>query len=139
MRQFGTVLTPPVVERPGAYAVIVDAQWRVAVVQLPDGVYLPGGGIEPEESPHEALRREVLEETGLQVEIVSSMGIARQFVRWRGTNYNKIGQYFVCRPVSQGTPTESDHTLCWWPSNKVLRSLTHESQRWMVRRALSSC
>lgn len=35
---------------------------------------LPGGGIEPEESPEEAAVREVLEETGLQVKISRLVG-----------------------------------------------------------------
>ena len=53
-------------------------------------------------------QREVREETGLEIEIVSPKGVARQFVPWQGDWYNKIGHYFVCRPVGEG---EADDAL----------------------------
>ena len=139
MRQFGEEPTGEVIERPGAYAVIVDHEWRVAVVVLSGGAYLPGGGIEGEESVEEALRREVREETGLEVEILSGKGIARQYVPWRGRVVNKIGHYFLCRPGAQGAATEADHLLEWWPGSRAIRELTHPSQQWMVQRSLSPC
>ena len=61
MRQFGPHPTGPIIERDGAYGVIVDTRWRIAVVEVPKGVYLPGGGIEVGETAEEALRREVRE------------------------------------------------------------------------------
>jgi 8-oxo-dGTP diphosphatase len=139
MRQFGEEPTGEVIERPGAYAVIVDREWRVAVVVLSGGVYLPGGGLEGEESAEDALHREVREETGLEVEILSGKGIARQYVPWKGLVVNKIGHYFLCRPGAQGEATETDHVLEWWPGSRAIRELSDSSQRWMVRRALSPC
>lgn len=139
MRQFGSAPEAEIVERPGAYAVLVDEQWRIALVQVPDGVYLPGGGIEAGESAEEALRREVREETGWEIDIVSPMGMARQYVFWRGTHYNKLGQYFLCRPKAQGEPSEEDHTLVWVRGTEAIQTLTHPSQQWMVSRALKPC
>ena len=140
MRQFGPEPTGPIIERDGAYGVIVDANWRIAVVEVPKGVYLPGGGIEAGESAEEALRREVREETGMEIEIVSPMGTVRQYAFWRGDWYNKIGQYFLCRPISnEGVPTEDDHTLHWWSGTQAMADLIHESQRFMVGQALKPC
>ena len=138
VRQFGTEPGGAIIERPGAYAIIVDERSKIAVVRVPDGVYLPGGGIERGESVAEALRREVLEETGLEVEIISSMGVARQYA-WRVDWYNKIGHYFVCRPVGEGIPSEPDHTLEWWSKRRAMSDLTHEAQRWMIERVGAPC
>jgi 8-oxo-dGTP pyrophosphatase MutT (NUDIX family) len=62
--------------RPAARVVLLDPDDRVLLVRWhfedPDGPTdvwgTPGGGIDPGETPEEAVRRELLEETGLQVE-----------------------------------------------------------------------
>ncbi len=55
--------------RPAARALIVDPDDRVLLVrfEFPAGTRwaLPGGGIEPGETPEEAIRRELVEEVGL--------------------------------------------------------------------------
>ncbi|MEU8245426.1 NUDIX domain-containing protein [Nonomuraea sp. NPDC048916] len=55
-------------------AIIVDASGRLLLVRRghPPGEGLwsiPGGRVEPQETDHAALEREVLEETGLRVEV----------------------------------------------------------------------
>jgi 8-oxo-dGTP diphosphatase len=58
------------IERPGAYAIILDEAKRVAVVKNPLGYFLPGGGQDPGESPEETVKREVLEECGFSIEVL---------------------------------------------------------------------
>jgi len=56
---------------PAAVAWITDDAGRLLVVQLhgADLWGLPGGGIEPHETPEQAVVREVLEETGFDVRV----------------------------------------------------------------------
>jgi 8-oxo-dGTP pyrophosphatase MutT (NUDIX family) len=61
---------------PAVAAVVHDAAGRVLVQERRDGNYsLPAGAIEPGERPEDAVIREVLEETGLNVEPVELLGV----------------------------------------------------------------
>ena len=83
--------------RPGAYGVALDQAWRVLAIELDTGSFLPGGGARDGESSEQALSREVLEETGCEIEIGARLGVARQFVvsAREGRAYNKIGAFFL--------------------------------------------
>ena len=56
-------------QRPGAYAVLIrDREVLLTFQEEPAPEFqLPGGGIDPGESPARALRREVFEETGWRI------------------------------------------------------------------------
>ena len=62
---------------PSVTALIYDGQGRILLVRHVEGdVWVaPGGGIEPHESPADAVAREVWEETGLAVEPVRVIGV----------------------------------------------------------------
>ena len=62
---------------PAVTALVFDARGDLLVVRhAADGVWgAPGGAVEPEEAPHDAVVREVREETGLGVEPVALRGV----------------------------------------------------------------
>lgn len=73
--------------RRSAILAALDERGRVLLVRQGGGFFagewlLPGGGLEPGETPEDAVRREVLEETGLLVTAAREIG--RYDVRFAG-------------------------------------------------------
>ena len=125
------------VVRPGAYAVVRDAEGRVAVVRVPVGAFLPGGGIDPGETHEQALAREFREETGYVVRVGRPLGRATQLVVGRdGRGHEKVGTYYEAELGERlGDPTEADHALEWLAPGAAVDALSHDAQKWIVRQA----
>ena len=124
-------------ERPGAYALIVDEAGRLAVVRNEQGRYfLPGGGIEPGESLELALRREVLEECGRQVDEVQWLCAADEYVQTDEVTrcYLKRASFFVATLHAGPAVAPEDGTeLLWLSPAEAMQRLRHPSQAWVVR------
>lgn len=59
------------IDRKGVYAIIMNEKNEVATVKLPHGYFLPGGGLEGEESKEACLRRECLEDSDGKLKLMS--------------------------------------------------------------------
>lgn len=100
--------------RAGAYA-ILPLQTRILLtVQSSDvlDVQLPGGGIDPGESPVQALHREVMEETGWRIAAPKRLGAFRRFVFMPEYDLwaEKVCHIYVARPTRQiCEPIEPEH------------------------------
>ncbi len=131
----GKTYTP----RPGAYAVIFDNKNRVAVMQNTHGFFLPGGGIESEETIEESLRREVLEECGYEVHLQNKIGEAIDYIitkedekgfQIHGTFFKATFDFHV------NSQTEADHTLVWLTPSEAIQKLDRQGQAWAIQQAL---
>ncbi len=124
--------------RLGTYVVLRDDDGRIASVRTISGLYLPGGGIDPGESPKQAAVREVYEETGYAVEALQPVGQADELVVDHEVGFLiKRGVFFVARS-STPEPTgagEDDHELLWLLPEEAQRLLRHESHAWAVRQS----
>lgn len=143
MRRFSPPPRPDIRyrRRPGAYGVILDG-WRAMLVltECPgEEVALPGGGIDPGESPIRALHREAMEETGWRIRPVRRVGAFRRFTYMPEYDLwaEKICQVYLCRPGREvADPIEPDHTPVWLDAEAALGALSVAGDRAMMAAAL---
>jgi len=111
-------------ERPlvGVGAVIIERS-RVLLVERgqppQQGQWsLPGGLLEVGERLEEAVRREVREETGLEVEVLSLAGVFERIVPDAGgrPEYHYVLLDYLCRPCGGALRPSSDVTAAAWVS-----------------------
>jgi 8-oxo-dGTP diphosphatase len=125
------------VERPSAYAVMTDEHGRLAVVRTERGrCFLPGGGIDPSESAEQALRGEVWEECGRQVDELVWLCAADEYLEVpdEGRSFIKRGAFFLATLHAEPIASpESGMTLLWLSPAEAARRLAPSSHRWIVR------
>jgi 8-oxo-dGTP diphosphatase len=112
--------------RPSAYAVVLDAGGRVALVRE-DGIWhLPGGGLERDETPEQAVLREIVEECDCAARLLARLGRARELVVSRAGNaYDVDATYFAAEFL--GTPRVE-----WLAAQAARAALDRASHAWAI-------
>lgn len=102
----------------GSIAVIFDeSRTKVLILQRTDvDIWvLPGGGIEKEETPEQAVIREVREEVGLSVEIVRKVGEYTPLIRLASMTH-----VFECRSLGgQLTLSSESRAIAYAPIDQL--------------------
>lgn len=144
MRRYGEriVKSAKYRHRPGAYAIIVkNEKVLLSSLDKPDPVWdLPGGGIDPGESPVQALHREVMEETGRRIYVDARLGVYQRFV-WTaeyGEWFHKICHVFLASPtLTYGPPTEAGHITQWFDPIDAVRLLNSKGDSAFLERVMT--
>ena len=141
LREMGTI-TPKV----GADAAIFNSQGEILLMERVDGSgwCLPCGWVDPNERPADAVLREVREETGLEVEVTSLVGVFTRMTSARNGPHTMIAIVHLCEPVGGGlTLSHEGLALRYWPIDEMGDwHATHEKyaraayQVWRAERCL---
>lgn len=123
------------VVREAVRALLLDPDERVLLVRFvnPDtGAEFwttPGGGIDPGESPQEAIRRELREETGLEAtEVGPVVWTRREVFPWAGRTLDQREQVVLVRAPSfeprpqlgiERLAAENVHEVRWWTLGEI--------------------
>ncbi|MDF2923550.1 MAG: mismatch repair protein MutT [Paenibacillaceae bacterium] len=128
-------------DRSGVYAVI-EADGKIAVINTKDRIFLPGGGLEGEESHHACLIRECSEELGCDVEIAYYIGCASQYLLSfkDGEPLRIIGHVYLVRITgTNNLKIEDDHDLSWLSPDEAIASMYVEFQAWAIEEYMRTC
>ncbi|MEM9145089.1 MAG: NUDIX domain-containing protein [Pseudomonadota bacterium] len=144
MRRIGETVRPGIRyrDRRGAYGIVMQGGGLLCVWQKGE-LQLPGGGIDPGESPLAALHREVLEETGWRIAGRDGgpprrIDAFQRFAWLCDYDYwaRKVQVIYLARAIARlHDPLEPDHHPVWLPPEDAARMLDIEGDRMAVRRA----
>ncbi len=127
--------------RPGAYAVLVrNGQVLLTHQNAPEPEFqLPGGGVDPGESPIPALHREIFEETGWRAGPLRRIGAFRRFTFMPEYDLwaEKVCQVYLGRPaLCLGPPAELDHTAIWASPELAAELVANPGDKMFLRQLL---
>ncbi len=124
--------------RPGVYVILARDNRLLLTHQATPApeLQLPGGGVDPGESPVRALHREVLEETGWVIARPRRLGAYRRFTYMPEYDLwaEKLCAIYLAFPVrSLGPPAEVDHEPIWASPEIAAYELENSGDRHFVK------
>lgn len=127
--------------RAGAYAILLRGDQMLVTHQAaPTPEFqLPGGGVDPGESPVVALMREVFEETGYRISKPRRLGAFRRFTYMPDYDLwaEKLCAIYLATPTLRiGPPSEPGHEAVWMDVEMAVAQLGNAGDRHFAARFL---
>lgn len=122
-------------DRPTGKVVLFNKENKIALIgnKVNDFFLLPGGGIEPNESVEEGIKRECLEETGCEIEIQNMLGVTEDFRVRDRKHCTSFG--YLAKTISCGEPTLTDNEadigayVKWLPLPEAIELLALQEKK----------
>jgi 8-oxo-dGTP diphosphatase len=125
------------VDRPAAYAVILDGEGRVAVVRGKRGWFLPGGGTDLGETPEDTIQREAREEIARELTLGQCLGEATQYFSV-GDEHRRLEATFYLASLGAPTEGEAEYELEWVSLDEGRADFFHACHVWAVELAVAA-
>lgn len=130
-------------ERKGVYGIAINENNEVAIIERPlierpYGDFLPGGGLEEDETEEQCLRRELVEETGYEINIKKFIcrGIEFGYAPKVESYLKLVGTFYEIEfKEDTGLKKEIDHKLKWKDIEVLKESMPLEYQLWAIQQA----
>ena len=124
-------------KRPGAYAIIVNKNDdKVGIVTDDTGYFYLGGGIEEGETKLEALKRELIEESGYTIKNIKEFEQVGSHIYDEAKGYLEvIANVYIAEFDEKITePIEKDHTVLWVKPEEYEKKMFREWQRYIMKK-----
>lgn len=123
-------------KRPGAYAIIVNKNDnKVGIVTDDTGYFYLGGGIEEGETKLEALKRELIEESGYTITNIQEFDSVGSFIFAEEHGYLEvIANVYIAEFDEKVTePIEKDHVVLWVNAKDYVGKMCREWQEYILK------
>ena len=141
-RQLRALVGHDLLQTPGVAALIHDDSGRLLLQRRGDGYWgLPGGELEPDETPADAIRREIWEEMGVLAEPLRLHGVFSgpewRIIHANGDEDANLDLVFVCRLASETFHFDGDEVLdaAYLTLDEALALPLYPSDRHVLRSA----
>lgn len=124
-------------KRPGAYAIIINKEDdKIGIVSDGKAYFYLGGGIEEGETKLEALKRELIEESGYLIKNVKELDEVGSYVFVADKGYFEViaSVYVAEFDEKIAEPIEKDHTILWVKPEEYVDKMFREWQRYIMQR-----
>lgn len=122
-------------KREGAYAIIEREDNKIAIATADNDLFFLGGGIEQGENEIEALKRELIEESGYSIKDIKYFDKLTAYADGgeRGP-LDVTATFYVAKFDKKVTePIEKDHKVLWVDPKEYVKKLYHEYQRYILK------
>ena len=129
-------------------AVVMNCNKILTLIKK-DKAYLIGGSVEKNETTKNAVVREVLEETGINVKITKYLTKTYYSVKWQFEDKNfdnkRVEFYYLCEPLDKAKATnvkgiagefDGDEKLVWCNINDLRKHKLNEKELRIIDRLL---
>lgn len=124
-------------KRPGAYAIIINKEDdKIGIVSDGKAYFYLGGGVEEGETKLEALKRELIEESGYLIKNVKELDEVGSYVFVADKGYFEViaSVYVAELDKKIAEPIEKDHTILWVKPEEYVDKMFREWQRYIMQR-----